>query len=83
MRETPVLPNVEVLVNSGTVVCMDVHGIWMCASFCFRQDCDPKQQLPPMGTAEEGPLDAGTTSVLEPLTGPSAIPSHMHWNCRT
>ena len=50
-------------------------------------ECDPKQQLavgqdfiPAMGTTEEDPLDAGTTSVLEPLTSPSAILSHTHLN---
>lgn len=31
-----------------------------------------------METAEEDPLTAGTTSLLEPLTGPSGIPSQKH-----
>lgn len=55
--------------------------MWI-SSFCFTEECDPKQQLtigqdfiPPMGTAEEDHLGAGTTSVLKPLTGPIAVPS--------
>lgn len=91
IRKSPALPNAEVLVNNGAMICLDIRGVWTCGSLPFVLERNVVLSATHywiglytlMETVEEDPLDAGATSELQPLTGPSAIPSHTHLNSQS